>query len=645
MSNSPAAPKRGFPRPIETTTESFRAAAVVTGEAQKSKPDDHALTPQVSCIPCGVRSLYRFKPEPIETSARSSKARAEAAGAEHSNYKAWHQPWKETNETPPRALRRLFAPELIKTSQCSRASLVSLEKAPAPVNDGPLSRSQPEFLHSAQRRGESGLAFQSASPDLDGNSTSTCRTEHGILRSASPGRADAIRRHSFQVPTLDPIETSESDDSRCPSLSTSPSAPSEDNSMLAKRASKMRESCDHSYSGCLLGLTAQAAEKQLREQAMAAYANSEFHEPVSHFAIDRESDPSDDDDEGAEEEFLALSHEVMMVAPPAKPTASKRDSMTGMAWELQETRRHHERLRLQRRPSATKGIQGQVRERRRSRDSFGSALVAARQGLRQLDGATRAGSLTGDSPPQEVGYRAMSKAASPPLLGRDLTFRRCPSPKSTMLQVDFRRGSRLSDPRERPNEFGNGLWRGLCVSDGSAPPASEPSRLFGIKTPDHSVDDVPREKRITISVGGDDDAALHATSTHLKTAAADRRRDGVEDDAASQVTDEFVSQVYNYLSLGYSSVARKFDDELSRISRVPVDLLDRDDGSAKAKGFVGLAQGVGITLQAAVGGNCPRWLALRIYIEEWIRQHPDLDTSPLGPDAWGFTARRGSWAI
>jgi hypothetical protein len=40
----------------------------------------------------------------------------------------------------------------------------------------------------------------------------------------------------------------------------------------------------------------------------------------------------------------------------------------------------------------------------------------------------------------------------------------------------------------------------------------------------------------------------------------------------------------------------------------------------------------------------PRWRALRLYIREWARQHPDLGENS-NPLAWGVRARRGSWAI
>jgi hypothetical protein len=41
--------------------------------------------------------------------------------------------------------------------------------------------------------------------------------------------------------------------------------------------------------------------------------------------------------------------------------------------------------------------------------------------------------------------------------------------------------------------------------------------------------------------------------------------------------------------------------------------------------------------------RCPRWKALKKYIYEWARQHPDLDA--ISPLAWGMQERRGSWGV
>lgn len=64
---------------------------------------------------------------------------------------------------------------------------------------------------------------------------------------------------------------------------------------MYKEATRRRESVDDSSSGYLLALAAKAAESQLREQAMAAFPNDDFHEPVDHF-IDHETEDGETQD-------------------------------------------------------------------------------------------------------------------------------------------------------------------------------------------------------------------------------------------------------------------------------------------------------------------------------------------------------------
>jgi len=125
-------------------------------------------------------------------------------------------------------------------------------------------------------------------------------------------------------------------------------------------------------------------------------------------------------------------------------------------------------------------------------------------------------------------------------------------------------------------------------------------------------------------------------------------------------------------------LARQYDEELSKISRIDVDELEKDDiaimenlwgaeelhrqgnGAVKANG-VGtdtrpvLANGKKIQATGHImldseekdgireEDRCPRWKALKRYIFEWARQHPDLDG--ISPLAWGVRERRGSWGI
>lgn len=111
-----------------------------------------------------------------------------------------------------------------------------------------------------------------------------------------------------------------------------------------------------------------------------------------------------------------------------------------------------------------------------------------------------------------------------------------------------------------------------------------------------------------------------------------------------ECTDAFVTQVYNYLSLGYPTLARKFDDELCKITRIPVEELRRDDKLANTKGYIGTPEGKGVTQDGVADGQCARWKALRLYVREWARQQPRMAAVP-DLDAWGVRARRGSWAI
>ena len=129
---------------------------------------------------------------------------------------------------------------------------------------------------------------------------------------------------------------------------------------------------------------------------------------------------------------------------------------------------------------------------------------------------------------------------------------------------------------------------------------------------------------------------LHGIDERLRREKASAERN---EKIAAKFDDEFVTQVYNYLSLGYPSLARSFDEELAKIARIPVAELSKEDGDDAAQGHM---------IEMSLDGTpeekrCPRWRALKVYIFEWARQHPDLDS--LDPLAWGVRERRGSWAI
>ncbi len=532
-----------------------------------------------------VRSARKFKPELVESSTRSSRTKHDAASGTSVESEARRGLQHEAADSATNGGRRKFVPQLIETSKWSRKSGES--PLASPSSRGSRSPLLNPIRGTQSPREQSPTLRMKASLEAPGT---------------PPRRLSTLRQHSFQVPNLESIESSESDESKCPSLSTSPSAPSEENGMPFRRPRKFRESYDDGFRGYMLGLAAKTAEKQLREQAMAAFPNSDFHEPVEHFAYGRESDEEDGEEEGPP----LLSHEA------AQPT-TRQDSANDLIWELREMRKHHEKLERQRRPLPNHP------PRVRSRESLRTTLAQQRAGGsgHEVNGQ-RQNSIGGAQ--RGLGAGAATKAKAPPMLGRDLEFRKCLSPQATGVEG-------TNDPTSNSSgspwcNGGVGLWRGLCVA--GEKDVSPPEQLLGLKTP-------AVEKPDPFLTYDQDSDAHQAESGQLKI--------------EQEVSDEFVTQVYCYLSLKYPSIARKFDFELSRISHVTVEELRRDDGRARSKGLMSPGEDGGDAKKGAAQDHCARWKALRIYIQEWMKQHPDLTPGNLGPDAWGMRPRRGSWAF
>lgn len=336
--------------------------------------------------------------------------------------------------------------------------------------------------------------------------------------------------------------------------------------------------------------------------------------------------------------------------------------------------------------------------------------------------------------------------SSPPMLGQDLKFRMCPSPKQTKLEPDhlwdLEKGGTIDDHNRDPTEQ-HGLWRGYCYTNDQSEKLAPAERPAMITTPlppstpgnpfaDHFAATtapitlseeptpsegitragtltVPRVPSANGTAGATAHSLLHVHPEHRtksnqpkglhmlqnlanldeklkkEKAAAD-----LEEKIAAEFDDHFVSQVYNYLSLGYPATARQYDEELSKISRIPVEELEKDDEGVM-EGLVwnehhpgahqeGKENGVGVGVNGGAydgagdrGENgdgekkkkgqatghimldseakdgvreedrCPRWKALKRYIYEWARQHPDLNA--ISPLAWGVQERRGSWGI
>ncbi|OAA56164.1 hypothetical protein SPI_07775 [Niveomyces insectorum RCEF 264] len=306
---------------------------------------------------------------------------------------------------------------------------------------------------------------------------------------------------------------------------------------------------------------------------------------------------------------------------------------------------------------------------------------------------------------------------SPPMLGKDLVFPQYQSPKQTKLEPEFLWSiNNCMDGSRCDTDGQHGLWHGFCFASEKnqamepidrpvmlATPAplnspgdpfaqafgksdsctiyEEPMRLATAAATTAAATQTPGRNAVHLHSGPQawpkERHLLASLDERLLQEKAAAERD---EKIAAEFTDRFVTQVYNYLSLGYPAMARAYDEELSKISRISVDDLEQDDKSAvegvgsTAKGHLSLgdeeeedeAQSAG-THTANTNGHdngddpneaankkatstrsdnhddCPRWRALKLYIFEWARQHPDLDS--ISPLAWGMRERRGSWGV
>jgi len=265
-----------------------------------------------------------------------------------------------------------------------------------------------------------------------------------------------------------------------------------------------------------------------------------------------------------------------------------------------------------------------------------------------------------------VGLTEMRNAASPPILGDDLVFPRSVSPKHTRLtpdQVPVPR--KTGDVQEEvvegepklwcgnigvSNQAGDGLWMGMCQKGDEEVHSPRTPMRSGIVTPAVEMRDpmgssTPGKSKAHGRFGhGMGFLPLSPpASSNDSFAESLGRKLHAEQEIEREFHSGVITQVYNYLSLGYPSLAHRFDEELSKISRIPIEELRRDDDLADAKGYVGAPEGQGLDIDGACEGKCARWTALRLYIHEWARQTPAMANKER--EDWGVRARRGSWAL
>lgn len=480
------------------------------------------------------------------------------------------------------------------------------------------------------------------------------------------------------MPDLETIESSESEPSNPPSLSSSPSADgspftTSDSAIseLYKHATRIRESVDEGVANYLLQIEARRAEEKMREQALAAFPNSDFHEPVEHYVDEEEdSDEMEIDDrpatwEGHDEEEFGL------------PKSRHRES-TNVNWELREMQNHHEQLEQERNAAKTT-------QRRKSTQQSPWWNPAAQDFASEGDGRD----------PEMI---KMRDRARPPMLGGDIRFPRSASPEPARFDVtqgshtlrsqmcylseqsaanEDHEGLWGNQPHKGPSQHshrssnGQGLWGGFCVDDhkdqgGLSPPVGqtglmtpriesgnpfESMSLFQPPKVQHEEHHHPSDIKAPVPIPPDIVLPLTPPESDSLNIDGVLKSDQELDDLMKEsYPDSFITQVYNYLSLGYPTLARPFDEELSKISGIPLKELRHDDIIAKnmPKGYIRLGddfegRGDG-TDQVLQPGGCKRWDALKLYIREWAKQEKNMVRKESMAGNWGTGARRGSWA-
>ena len=635
QSQSPAPIRRFAVQPVETSARSNRTPAPKSEHVESN----------------GSAPKRRFAPQLEETNERSHRKGGKGATKQNNAL-----PEKEASlsAAPSSSGKGRFAPQLVETAKRSRKSGDTM---PTMKHTDRTDLSPGDKVHlprhmrlaegtSPEMPSEKDLPIRHVKHDSE---PSESRFSYSSLSKRTP------RQSSFRVPQLEPIaspdESEESNESNVPSLSTTPSALS-DGSEAQKQARRLRDSCDEKFLGYLLSLAARAAEKQLQEQALAAFPNERFHEPVNHFAFKRNGEDSDEDD------FAVLSGSFNVA-----DAMQRRMSATG--WDLAETRRHKEKLEEQRRRQRQAASTPPKKENE-VQDPWKSPFdLKAAQENTQLE---RTDKHIG-GPVQDPGeLTKMRSAASPPLLGKELKFVTVTSPKQTMIdatQRPRRRSRKVDEPESRQHSGlwtpGGGpspaitrknsispcspaLWGGFCNGPDKAHLAAPQShRQTGVMTPrperENAFDTFtpPSSPHQALPSSPPPGAAEESGALDNIDAVLN-----IESTLDEEFPDAFVTQLYNYLSLGYPALAWKFDLELSKISRIPLEEIRSGDKRTNTKGYVGAPEGEGWQ-ETEVKENCGRWFALRLYVREWARQQPKMAHG--GKMEWGQRARRGSWAI
>lgn len=564
------------------------------------EPESRRLKEIESQESLGRQQLGRPLPDPAE-SARFKKQRVGSQLGSSCRTQAPLLPDKPIHDRP-----RRFAPEVIETGK--RSFRRGGEQAPP--SECVSLRNQPKYCNK--------IASNANKPSSAVGSESVPESRFSY---SSLMQRQQTRRHSFRVPDLPTIssyfnEDNEGSEGELPVL-TSPSDSPDESLKLSHGNSHHRESCDESHSGHLLSLASHSAEKQLKEQALAAFPNEQVYQPVDHFAIDKEEGES-----SGHEEFIISSENI-------GHTRYRRASSADLSWALENMRIHKEEAEMRNR--------AMIGTNRLQSPSAFPTLHRDNHNDEHLQNTGLVGEVTGP--------------ISPPMLGDDLVFPQSFSPQSTLCADDHvisHQGKQdescgdcgglwFTGLQSNKSGAGGGLWMGTCQNANESAPRTQQGLLPGIPV----TNIMPRGIRTSDQFGTNVNTTNGFTSRTREPEGMDRKYG--QGDNTSEFHDGFVTQIYNYLSLGYPCVARYYDYELSEISGIPVEELRQDDLHTDAKGYSGVTRGN--SCDGDSGKKCMRWAALRLYINEFAKHQSERDKNGPAVEAWGVRERKGSWAL
>lgn len=220
-------------------------------------------------------------------------------------------------------------------------------------------------------------------------------------------------------------------------------------------------------------------------------------------------------------------------------------------------------------------------------------------------------------------FIGMEDAANPPMLGKDIIFMRCMSPE--MSRFDARQYPYSCLDQGTPCSLHTGLWSPKKLKCQQL----RVDKLWKNRSTVH--DDNKLITRSSQSISLTSTIGHHHQPLVIRLKSQETESLIIQDEALEEniieedLRDQFVTQIYTYLSLGYPAIGCKYDEELSTVSKVPLEELRKDDRRKNGKGYVEAPQKGGCEEPRIQTQQTGRWHALRIYIRVWQLQQLGID--------------------